>query len=103
MEIMSRTAPISIKILAQFLPENKASAKIKDTAPSTIGTIPNPPRNTEPTAPVPNMIRDPIICNIARIVTPVGLSILAGAAELNLISPQDWQYDTPASFGAPHF
>lgn len=70
---------MSINILAQFLPENRASAKINDNMPKTNIATPNPPNVATP-SPASNITTEPKICNIPNIVTPVGLETFEGAA-----------------------
>lgn len=75
---MSRTAPIRIKILAQFLPDSRASAKNSVSKPKMSTMNPKGP-NTNPD---PRVMSEPTICSAARMVTPVGLRnvIVAGGA-----------------------
>jgi hypothetical protein len=103
MEMMSRTAPINIKILAQFLPVKSETAKNNGSIDNgNISIESGPSKKLSPT-PIIKTTMEPIIWRIPSIVTPNGLEILRGAVEAKVISPQCWQYATPESFALPHF
>lgn len=89
-DIISSTAPMSIRILAQFRPVNRATPKINDTIPRTAIASPKPPKSAK-LNPDTIVITEPIICKIASIVTPVGRDMAEGATELNVVSPHFWQ------------
>ena len=86
-EMMSRTAPMSIKILAQFLPVNRAIAKTIGRMASGMIMSPNGPKNAATPSPGANAKSEPTICRIPRIVTPVGLETFIGATGPKCISP----------------